>query len=1628
MDISDHGLDRPGSREGPRPGGPGDAEWQAEFEQYIETRQGRRTLSNIGRTREGMRQFFRDSSLQPLKFTSLAGSILDLAGRHPVAFNPDIRPPVFNLFEQSDLPGFAELRREALTVLTMGVLGLAFGTGGDFAPDILLTTAFGADAPADMLRGRITDRSDDAPGIPDGLGRISQAELDDLVAWGTLRDLLEAFRAHGRDFSANAAWAGRARAHANGITAIDPLRACPGDMVVIRGTGFGESPPANTSVRFPTADGGCVDVQPTPMPGNDGWNDSAISVTVPLFAGAGCVGFLVTDGQAPASGVISHSDLVATAGMYQSVLGDIFGPTGVAFGQVVVDVVARTPTEPALPCPPCLPAGPDGRVPNYFWGGAPIVRTFDIEQVAPSDTVPPRFEIDVVPGAHVILHWAVEGADEIRIDGGADAGLPWGTAPVPLPRIVGPLLASGQAGPFTLRNGSEFGWSGTYTLVASNRCGATSSHSLRINMRERPVLFGLADTHTHFMAQYAHAGYGIWGRAFPEDSTLTGNAALAASVNHCDGPGGHGAGGRLPTFDGIGHLVGGNPEFDGWPTHSGLAHQQAYIDWIKRAVDGGLRLAVCLAVNSEIWARTQQALRFGSRPADDRLTRAAGGYPSDDMGQVALQLKAMKAMVDYVDAISGGPGQGWVQLALTPADARSIIAQNKLALVPGVEVASLGGWATPRELENAALDAGKSTRTLIAEMVEDLFAQGVRHVFPLHGVNNAFGGTGLFVVNYDAANLFKTKRFFEVETADPSDGIAYRLDQDEFDGGVIAQFIGYDFSIPVHTWGQTPGGHINAEPMSVHGQVLIDELMKRGMLIDIDHMGKKTMDTTLKRCEAVGYPVVSGHTQFRELKFGWRPDLPARARALGITMTDDDARQATYNSSDANSRLLFGTSNGRRLACEVDKHPADIARIRALGGFISPILIQQEPGPCRCFQVPPVPANSTGSSRSFAQALLYAYERMGGRRVGFGSDINGAAPLPGPRFGPNASAFLKDDKDRKVRAEELLYPNITHRPSRRDETLAQERGVLYAGSVQEYRDTRFLNWGPPEYPFTSRERDFWESICIVASGTVPETAYQPNLRTPVQKNSIVNYALGLSTSSLAALPVQPAMIWFSANMDEQHAAYLARRPAEITGAESQAVLDLLAVFRPIWEHWERAEQSANSAVQFAVEHFGPGPGKPGLYDSQGRLIRSIGGRRDWDLNLDGMAHYGLLPDLMQDLRNIGVTAEVMNMLYRSAEDYIRTWERCWALRGVTAALSPLRARPGSRVTALAKDVGDIALLATDQGGDVVTAERNAGGIWAGWTLANTGPWPWGAEAGSVTQGFVGLGPTSVVTNWNGGVQLFTVNSTGQLQACEFIPRSEWVVVPSGGFPPGASVAAIPAGSAIQLFVVDAAGTVMTAYQYQPTARLAGGWTGWSALGSLVCTPGVAPLALNAPDGSVHLLAIAADGRMMWNNRGAPAPTANWTGWVVVDSGSARLFPQSPVAGAVLPNGLEVLVIDTGRRVLRLTYSFTGGSWSSASDTGGRLPSGAKLEVVAFNGVLAAFGVDSNGVLLASELSAVQTPSQWWELMARLEPLAAVSALPAASGIELFVVDRAGGVWSGLWRHDTDMDDWQTLSS
>src|SRR3954462_12655402 len=101
-------------------------------------------------------------------------------------------------------------------------------------------------------------------------------------------------------------------------------------------------------------------------------------------------------------------------------------------------------------------------------------------------------------------------------------------------------------------------------------------------------LRGFADIHNH---QFAHLGFG--GLEFfglpsgPIDQALP----WCTPVHE---PGG--VGDIIGTVlkwaykypdAGLGHKVGGYPQFDGWPSWDNITHQTVYVDWLHRAWQGG---------------------------------------------------------------------------------------------------------------------------------------------------------------------------------------------------------------------------------------------------------------------------------------------------------------------------------------------------------------------------------------------------------------------------------------------------------------------------------------------------------------------------------------------------------------------------------------------------------------------------------------------------------------------------------------------------------------------------------------------------------------------------------------------------------------------------------------------------------------------------------------------------------------------------------------------------------------------------------------------------------------------------------------------------------------------------------
>jgi hypothetical protein len=68
------------------------------------------------------------------------------------------------------------------------------------------------------------------------------------------------------------------------------------------------------------------------------------------------------------------------------------------------------------------------------------------------------------------------------------------------------------------------------------------------------------------------------------------------------------------------------------------------------------------------------------------------------------------------------------------------------------------------------------------------------------------------------------------------------------------------------------------------------------------------------------------------------------------------------------------------------------------------------------------------------------------------------------------------------------------------------------------------------------------------------------------------------------------------------------------------------------------------------------------------------GTRTFDVNVDGLAHFGMIPDVLQDLKNLAWPRQDFQAMFASAEGYIEMWEKSERVAG--SSLSRPRGLPG----------------------------------------------------------------------------------------------------------------------------------------------------------------------------------------------------------------------------------------------------------------------------------------------------------------------------------------------------------------
>lgn len=287
----------------------------------------------------------------------------------------------------------------------------------------------------------------------------------------------------------------------------------------------------------------------------------------------------------------------------------------------------------------------------------------------------------------------------------------------------------------------------------------------------------------------------------------------------------------------------GWPTFRDWPKPYVLSTENTYWTSIQRTWKAGLRMMTVDLVDNESLCMLMT----------DRRNRC------DDMASVRTQAASLRALQDYIDAQAGGPGQGFFRIVTDPATARQVAASGKLAVVMGMELSDPMGCGV-------ILGQPKCGRANVDRWLTELRNLGVSSFFPIHKFDNAFGGTkmdpeatGLLV---NAGNFLQTGTFWNVQSCTGPESDSTQLSVPL--AGNVNQFLAR-LTGPLTGGAPLPlyaaGPHCNVRGLTDLGRYLINAMIDRGFLLEVDHMDEVTADQVMTIVEQRQYPgVVSSHS------------------------------------------------------------------------------------------------------------------------------------------------------------------------------------------------------------------------------------------------------------------------------------------------------------------------------------------------------------------------------------------------------------------------------------------------------------------------------------------------------------------------------------------------------------------------------------------------------------------------------------------------------------------------------------------------------------------------------------------------------------------------------------------------
>ncbi len=366
---------------------------------------------------------------------------------------------------------------------------------------------------------------------------------------------------------------------------------------------------------------------------------------------------------------------------------------------------------------------------------------------------------------------------------------------------------------------------------------------------------GFVDSHTHITSYEFMGGKMIHGKPFHDLGPL--GALNGCGIGSTHGP--------LGALDIIGTLLGkgnhhkgtrGWPELGGWNDHRQMSHMGYYYKWIKRAYLSGQRLMVTDLVENEVLCGIQAEIQKHLNPTDRTPPNSC-----NTMDSIRLQARRLREMQDYVDTQAGGTGKGWFRLVTSPTQAREVIADGKLAVLMGVEAS---------ETLNCGLNDPKCDHNTVDAGLNELYDLGVRIIFPAHKFDNQFSGSR---VEGDFINLgqwLSTGRFFETKECDSKTKGKHFVSGLPFLGKipVIKDILGLGSINPQYNDDKT-FEHCNVHGLSQLGVYLINRMIDKKMLMDLDHISVDGATAVMDIVKVRKYSgVVSSHSWMNSAKDG----------------------------------------------------------------------------------------------------------------------------------------------------------------------------------------------------------------------------------------------------------------------------------------------------------------------------------------------------------------------------------------------------------------------------------------------------------------------------------------------------------------------------------------------------------------------------------------------------------------------------------------------------------------------------------------------------------------------------------------------------------------------------------------